>query len=210
MIGKRIKFKILDGEKRPEYLRESAKQDLGAVIFLFIVTIILAWQGYYEPYREYHNDYVVTPCKVINSQALVYTMRGRYGGEHHYYVPIIEFSYTWQGTNYVSNYYRLVRNSSRFKSWAQNVVNQYPAGKETACFVNKHKPTEAMIEWQVSYWSIFMGILCPIMGLMALVVLYKTIQKFRLAAVGGLPETVIEFDAVSNPEAENTESEKKA
>ncbi len=62
------------------------------------------------------------------------------------YRPVIRFQYTFDGRNYTGDDYQHMTSSSSSKKEEQKVVNNYPVGNETTCWVNPEDPKQAVID----------------------------------------------------------------
>lgn len=82
-----------------------------------------------------------TPCTVDSSQVLI--SRSSKGGAT--YRPEVVYHYRCDGQTYTSKRYQFSTGYSSGKDRKQRVVDQYPAGRETVCYVNTSKPSEAVI-----------------------------------------------------------------
>lgn len=82
-----------------------------------------------------------TPCTVDSSQVLI--SRSSKGGAT--YRPEVVYHYRCEGQTYTAKRYQFSTGYSSGKDRKQRVVDQYPAGRETVCYVNTSKPSEAVI-----------------------------------------------------------------
>lgn len=83
-----------------------------------------------------------TPCTVNSSQVLV--SRSSKGGAT--YRPEVVYHYRCEEQTYTSRRYQFSTGFSSGKDRKQRVVDQYPPGRETMCYVNPSKPSEAVID----------------------------------------------------------------
>jgi hypothetical protein len=83
-----------------------------------------------------------TPCTVDSSQVL--ESKGSKGGST-YRIEVV-YHYRCDGQTYTSKRYQFSTGSSSGRQGKQAVVDQYPEGRETVCYVNPSNPGEAVIK----------------------------------------------------------------
>lgn len=108
-----------------------------------------------------------TPCEITQSR--IDTNSSSDGST---YKVHIEFVYEWDGRQYGSDAYNFNTWSSSGRSGKQKVVNKYPIGTQTICFVNPDDPTRAVLSRDFSIFYVFGIILGGIFMGVGLVVLY--------------------------------------
>lgn len=101
---------------------------LGTIHPLYQAAVAMGWQE--------------TPCTVDSSQVLV--SKGSKGGST-YRIEVV-YHYRCEGQAYTSKRYQFSSGSSSGREGKQRVVDQYPQGRETVCYVNPAKPGEAVIK----------------------------------------------------------------
>lgn len=87
------------------------------------------------------SDWVETPCVITSSQ--VHVNRDSDGDT---YRIDIHYKYKVFNKQYEGERYNFVVGSSSGKKAKQKVVNQYPVGKKTMCFVKPEDPTQSVIK----------------------------------------------------------------
>lgn len=85
-------------------------------------------------------DWVQTPCEIVSSKV------GVHRGDSTTYSIDITYKYQVRGREYQSDRYYFRTGSSSGRSGKQAVVNRYPVGKKTVCYVDPDDPTEAVIQ----------------------------------------------------------------
>ncbi len=82
-----------------------------------------------------------TPCTVDSSQVLISKSSK---GSSTFRVEVA-YHYQCEGRTYTSRRYQFATGSSAGRDRKQRVVDEYPPGLETVCYVNPSKPSEAVI-----------------------------------------------------------------
>jgi hypothetical protein len=75
----------------------------------------------------------------------IFSPEGTSHGTKTYRVSIL-FHYRYHDTNYTSSHYQFSSGSSSGQAGKQRIVDQYPPGRETVCFVNPADPAEAVLD----------------------------------------------------------------
>lgn len=104
---------------------------LATSVFFSIPTFLEQWDA---------RHWVETPCQIVSSEVKV-----NRGSDSTTYSPEIHFQYTFEGREYEAKGYRLVGGSSS-GGWARRVVDRFPEGEETVCFVNPQDPSRAVLD----------------------------------------------------------------
>lgn len=86
-------------------------------------------------------DWTATPCDIISSQ-----VKSHSDSDGTTYSVDLSYRYQIKGREYQSNRYHFATGSSSGMEGKQAVVNRYPAGSRTVCYVNPQDPTDAVIE----------------------------------------------------------------
>jgi hypothetical protein len=108
---------------------------IGAGVFYF-ATVRPVLQGMAA------NHWEETPC-VIDSSKVAPTSHMTHGMRT--YRIEMAYHYTFQGTPYHSTRYDFTSGGNTLKEAQQSIVDQYPAGRQTVCYVNPAAPAEAVI-----------------------------------------------------------------
>lgn len=101
------------------------------------------------------------PCVIASSE-----VESRTDSDGTSYKVAITFDYEFNGSPYSGGSYNFNVSSSSGKKGKQKVVNKYPIGTHTTCYVNPGKPEQAVISREIPgivyfvipFTSIFMGI----------------------------------------------------
>ncbi len=91
-----------------------------------------------------------TPCTITASKVVAHS-----DSDGTTYSVDIAFRYTFSGREYTSNQYSFSVGSSGGRTKKDRVVQQYPAGLETECYVNPAVPQEAVIDRGLQWELIF-------------------------------------------------------
>jgi hypothetical protein len=84
-----------------------------------------------------------TPCVIDSSRVAVHHSSSARSGPT-YSIEVL-YHYRYDGGTYTSDRFQFVTGSTAGKARMQRVVDQYPRGKQTVCYVNPSKPGEAVI-----------------------------------------------------------------
>ena len=123
---------------------ENKSRLVGALFFLvfFLFGIgflyLLVIQPAIDAYRA--RGWQQVPCVILSSQ-----VRSHASSDGTTYSVDILYRYSVAGTSYKSNRYSFFTGSSSGYSGKEKVVNQYPVGSTSLCFVNPEDPTEAVL-----------------------------------------------------------------
>ena len=74
------------------------------------------------------SDWPATPCTIVSSRVKV-----KSDGDGTSYRPLVRFEYDVDGTRFESSKYDFSK-TSRSKTTCHEIVNEFPAGKETVCY----------------------------------------------------------------------------
>lgn len=151
----------------------------GALLFGSFASagLILIWKGSLEPIVQTVRtmSWEEVPCEITSSQV---------AGRKTFWVDI-EYRYEYSGQEYIGNRYSFFNQKSSGRQRKERVVQQYPVGRETVCYVNAEKPQESVLsrEWNLSIlWGLF-GIPFLAVG----VVGFFGINQYRKAAMKAAP-----------------------
>lgn len=93
-----------------------------------------------------------TPATVDSSEVKTFPGSGRNGTT---YRVDIAYHYDFHGARYTSDQFEFSTASSSGHDGKQRVVDQYPPGTQTVCFVNPRHPTEAVIHRGLNVQMLF-------------------------------------------------------
>ncbi len=85
------------------------------------------------------------PCVV--TQSGLRTSSGGKGGSQ--YSLDIRYRYKIGGREYIGDHYNFIAATSNLTGWRNEVVRQYPVGKQTECRVNPDDPREAVLSYEL-------------------------------------------------------------
>ena len=114
-----------------------------------------------------------TPCTVISSK--VAKVAGPQHGAQAYKVDIF-YHYSVGNTRYTTSHYQFASGGSSGQTDKQKIVDQYPAGRETVCYVNPANPSQAVIN-RAPNSEMFYGLIGLIFAVIGVVGL---ISSFRI------------------------------
>jgi hypothetical protein len=83
-----------------------------------------------------------TPCTIIRSTLERKESKSIGSNSHFYYLPVIEYSYTFAGNTYQSGRYNFWKNSATDED--KLVIKNNPAGQQSVCRVDPDNPAEAV------------------------------------------------------------------
>ncbi len=118
---------------------------VGALVFYF-VTIkpsLKLWAA---------QSWIPRSCTVIESE-----VRNFFDSDGDTYRPAISYRYSFQGREYKSEVYDFFNISSGNPSGSEEIVAQFPKGKEFTCYVNPTNPNQSVIKCELS-WSVLFGL----------------------------------------------------
>jgi hypothetical protein len=99
--------------------------------------------------------YIAAPARVISSQVKIH--HGSKGSVS--YSPFITYTYTAGGHDYTATRAFPVGNISASHSWAQRIVDDYPAGTRTTAYYSPHKPSSSFLmrqgDWFPHIFALF-------------------------------------------------------
>jgi hypothetical protein len=81
------------------------------------------------------------PCEIVSSR-----VKTNSSSDGDTYSVDIVYRYTYQGHPYTSNRYHFITGSSSGYQGKAEVVNRFPPGKQTTCFVNPGTPVDAVLD----------------------------------------------------------------
>jgi hypothetical protein len=127
-----------------------------SVFFGFgVVFIVIITRGLVDVART--RDWNETPCTIIASEA---GLREEAEGDEPAYAFRVAYRYTHDGQTHTSKAWRLEdKGFDQFRD-AQRLVEHYPVGAETTCYVNPSEPSAAVLE-HGSLW-LSLGLLLPL------------------------------------------------
>ncbi|MEI9894352.1 MAG: DUF3592 domain-containing protein [Chthoniobacter sp.] len=85
-----------------------------------------------------------TPCTVDSSRVVVHHSSSARSGPT-YSIEVV-YHYRCEAATYTSKRYQFSNGSSSGKDRKQRIVDQYPPGRQTVCYVNPANPAEAVIQ----------------------------------------------------------------
>lgn len=130
------------------------------VLGLGLLAVFAGLTGLYilviHPWMTYSDakDWLATPCTIRSSEIYGPYGKRRSGG---WYRPTIEYAYrSPQGQEVVSQQYDIKETESNNKAKIQAIVDAYPAGLKTTCYVNPRNPSQALLNRQ---WSVRISVI---------------------------------------------------
>lgn len=138
---------------------------IGGIIFYF------AFVRAVMQMRDAQN-WVETDCVILDSRVESHT-----DSDGTTYSAEIRYGYTYGGARYESDRYRFFT-SSGSRSRAQAIVDRFPAGRETICFVDPQRPHEAVLLRDYS-WDMLLGLIPLIFLIVGLGGIFFTLRSGR-------------------------------
>jgi hypothetical protein len=110
-------------------------------------------------------DWKQTACVIESSRVVTHQ-----GDESTSYSIEVAYRYAWADRHYTSLRYSFVAGSWNGRRRNEAIVQQYPAGKETVCFVNANAPAEAVLNrgWRPEMGMGVFGLLIAFAGAIGL------------------------------------------
>jgi hypothetical protein len=97
-----------------------------------------------------------TPCTILSSGVKAH--RSDKGGNT--YSIDIRYRYSWQGEELIGDRYNFDMGSSSGYDWRKQIVNQYPPGTRTRCYVNPNDPLDTVLvrDSNSGWWGLLPGV----------------------------------------------------
>ncbi|WP_042725022.1 DUF3592 domain-containing protein [Chthoniobacter flavus] len=121
-------------------------------------------------------SWLETPC-VINSSRVVKVGGAKHGTQS--YRAEIFYAYTIGNTHYTTSNYQFDSGGSDGKEAKQQIVDQYPPGRQTVCYINPTNPGQAVLNRKPN-GEMFYGLIGLLFALFGLV---GFVSSFRLKSV---------------------------
>ncbi|GIW97163.1 MAG: hypothetical protein KatS3mg111_0496 [Pirellulaceae bacterium] len=117
----------------------------------FLAGTVAFWFTFIVPLRQTlaARSWAAAPCTVVAVE--IETHRSDDGTT---YSPKITYEYTVAGETYRSDRRRFLEVSSS-RSWAQEVLKEFPVGSETVCYYDPEQPSEAVLQRDFSWSNLF-------------------------------------------------------
>ena len=124
-----------------------------------------------------------TPCVIVSSRVVTHS-----DSDGSTYAVEVVYRYTFKGRNYTGDKYDFVTGSSSGYDAKSAIVRQYPAGKQTFCYIDPANPEEAVIstEFRGDYLFALIPLLFVVVGACGIVYAIKSWWKGRRPDAGGL------------------------
>ncbi len=122
-------------------------------------------------------DWPQIPCVVVSSSV------SSSGGEGTHYSAHVFYDYEVEGKRYQSSRYGFFPFSFGRPSRAQEIVNRFPAGRRTVCYVNPDNPSEAVINRGLSS-ELWWGLIPLVLLLFVSPGVYGLVVRFYLKLMG--------------------------
>lgn len=149
----------------------------GGVFFGLTIWPVMQWQA--------AQAWVETPCRVVSSEV------AEHDGDSTTYSINVIFEYSHEGRLYTGNRYDFVTGSSSGYAPKARVVEQYPPGGKTVCYVNPDDPTDSVINrnWSNGYLIGCFGLIFFFAGLG---VMFALVRAGKREAAKGVARRVVE------------------
>jgi hypothetical protein len=105
-------------------------------------------------------SWVESPAEIVSSAVEAHS--GSKGGST--YSVAIAFDYTFGARTYRGDHYDFETGSSSGRDAKQEVVDRFPAGAKTTCWVNPKNPVEAVIDRNLGWWILWGLFPLPFLG----------------------------------------------
>ena len=123
----------------------------GALLYLFIGIAVISYGGYdYVQQTEAVRESVEVTATV--TELAVETDRGTSSNPGVNYDPIVEFEYTYNGTEYTGTkiYPADIEQNYDTRSGAESAIEQYEQGTQTVAYVSPDQPGDAFLKSKTS------------------------------------------------------------
>lgn len=145
--------------------------------FLIIAICFFVWPSFYKLIDSY--TWVKTPCVILNNEVVHIGVYNKFSASRNSYMLDIKYSYEYNNLKYLGKKYNFeevgIDNSSKLYS----IVNQYPPGFKTFCFVNPINATESVIDRGL-YRSLVFSFIGLVFFLCTMVILFiVTIKRYK-------------------------------
>lgn len=132
---------------QPRSTRHDSGRGCGVLLFggLTLASGALFWSMTLHPLLLFVQGqfWVETPCTIISSELSRRSTGIRPAG----LCLDITFDYTFAGQSYRGDKYHFMRfaGGDSTYDWKQDIINRYPPGLQTTCFVNPRDPSQSVI-----------------------------------------------------------------
>lgn len=123
------------------------------VYALLVHPVLRVWAA-----RSWHQ----TDCRIVSGQVVYHS-----GNKGPTYSVEIVFKYHVGGQHYQSRHYDFMEGSTSGYDDKQAVVDRYPPGMRTVCYVNPSDPTDAVLDRDYPHdmWFGFVALIFPLIGI---------------------------------------------
>jgi len=127
----------------PSTSKDSKGGSLAIGLLLIPLGLLMTYFIFLKPALNviHARRWAATPCTVTDSR--IGRSHSRHGGTN--YRVEVEFSYQYDGRHYDSDNYQFDKSYSSGYALKDAVVDRYPPGQRTTCYVNPENPGEAVI-----------------------------------------------------------------
>ncbi len=163
----------------------------GLVLFFSVFFFAGLGVGYFlifpMLYKAYNSDaWIQLPCRVESSR-----VQSHSDSDGTTYSVDICYTYTYKGITYRSDKYNFIGGSSSGYRSKAAIVRQYPAGKQTVCFVNPEDPSDAVLNTKLGFGAflVLFPLIFMAVGFFGMVYAIKGKKKTAVGRTSGSRES---------------------
>lgn len=132
--------------KKSKFTSDSIDQSIGRTFILFwvsclLIIIISVFCIFFLPMIK-ALFWQKTPCQIVKSEIIVERENDIY---RRVYNVSINYQYVFNGQSFVGGKYNFDEYGSMLSPIMENIINKYPVGLKTNCYVNPNDPTMAVL-----------------------------------------------------------------
>lgn len=128
-----------------------------SIIFIFVIAIKVYFLMPSFLKSMEGKNWVKTPCIILSSEVTSEVHTTPKGQTYITYGVNMRYSYKFNGKTYKANDYNF--SNTFYGSEAQEIINLYPKGKLTCCYVNPGFPMDAIIDRESPFTIMYKGLL---------------------------------------------------
>lgn len=146
----------------------------GLIFFglFFVLGEVLLFFLFVRPYwrSQEARGWIETPCAIRASELVECS-----DGDGTTYRLKVVYTYSVNGQDMESDRFHFLGGSSSSAGWRRRMLERYPAGSETVCYVNPANPAEAVLyrDWVPDYWFGLIPLLFSLVGIAGLIALLR-------------------------------------
>lgn len=113
--------------------------------FVLVAIVLFLWISLPQITKFYNlSSWEKTSCRIVSAEVKKHHVSAHQTGKGALFSPHIAYRYSVNGDIVETNGYRPYGKIGKF-NWAKSIVDSYPVDKETICFFNPKKPSQAVL-----------------------------------------------------------------